>query len=80
MIGEANTALLLRDRQNEKVDPKGKVRAAGIARIVAERDVLQRAARALQAARDARLAVAHVRLGFGADFVDTPARALVCSA
>jgi len=64
------TALLLLDLQNEMVDPNGKIGAGGLARVVAERDVLRNASRALQAARSAALDIVHVRLGFRADYSD----------
>jgi nicotinamidase-related amidase len=64
------SALLLLDLQNEMVDPKGKVGAHGLAAIVEERGVLINAARALSAAREAGMAIVHVRLGFRPDYVD----------
>lgn len=64
------SALLLLDLQNEMVDPKGKVGAHGLAAIVEQRGVLVNARRCLEAARDARMAVVHVRLGFRADYAD----------
>ena len=64
------TALLLLDLQNEMVDPKGKVGGGGLAKVVAERNVLQNAAQALAAARDAGMDVVHVRLGFRPDYSD----------
>lgn len=64
------TALLLLDLQNEMVDPKGKVGAGGLAKVVAERGVLANARHALDAARAAQMDVVHVRLGFRADYAD----------
>jgi biuret amidohydrolase len=64
------TALLLLDLQNEMVDPKGKVGAGGLAKVVAERGVLANARHALDAARSAQMDVVHVRLGFRADYAD----------
>ncbi|WP_176598064.1 MULTISPECIES: cysteine hydrolase family protein [Sphingobium] len=64
------SALLLLDLQNEMVDPKGKVGAHGLAKIVEERGVLANARRCLDAARGAGMAVAHVRLGFRPDYAD----------
>lgn len=64
------SALLLLDLQNEMVDPKGKVGAHGLARVVEERGVLRNAARALEAARSSSVAVVHVRLGFRSDYAD----------
>ena len=64
------TALLLLDLQNEMVDLKGKVGGSGLAKVVAERNVLQNTAQALAAARDAGMDVVHVRLGFRPDYAD----------
>lgn len=64
------SALLLLDLQNEMVDPKGKVGAHGLAKIVEERGVLVNASRCLDAARSAGMAVVHVRLGFRPDYAD----------
>ena len=64
------SALLLLDLQNEMVDPKGKVGAHGLAKIVEDRGVLENAARCLDAARAAGMAVVHVRLGFRPDYAD----------
>jgi biuret amidohydrolase len=64
------TALLLLDLQNEMVDPKGKVGAGGLAKVVAERGVLANARHALDAARSAQMDVVHVRLGFRSDYAD----------
>ena len=66
----STSALLLLDLQNEMVDPKGKVGAHGLASIVAEAGVLDKAAGALAAARSCGMTVAHVRLGFRADYAD----------
>lgn len=64
------SALLLLDLQNEMVDPRGKVGAHGLARIVEERGVLANARRCLDAARSTGMAVVHVRLGFRPDYAD----------
>lgn len=64
------SALLLLDLQNEMVDPKGKVGAHGLARIVEERGVLDNARTCLDAARGAGMSVVHVRLGFRPDYAD----------
>ncbi len=64
------TALLLLDLQNEMVDPSGKIGAGGLAKVVADRGVLEHAAHALETARTAGLDVVHVRLGFRADYAD----------
>ena len=65
------TALLLLDLQNEMVDPAGKVGGGGLARIVADRRVLENAGIALAAARARGMVVGHVRLGFRADYADS---------
>jgi biuret amidohydrolase len=64
------SALLLLDLQNEMVDPKGKVGAHGLAKIVEDRGVLENARTCLDAARSAGMAVVHVRLGFRPDYAD----------
>ena len=64
------SALLLLDLQNEMVDPKGKVGAHGLAKIVEDRGVLENARHCLDAARAAGMAVVHVRLGFRPDYAD----------
>ncbi|MYZ46259.1 cysteine hydrolase [Propylenella binzhouense] len=64
------TALLLLDLQNEMVDPEGKIGGGGLAKVCAERNVVANAARALGAARERGLPVAHVRLGFRPDYAD----------
>jgi biuret amidohydrolase len=64
------SALLLLDLQNEMVDPKGKVGAHGLAKIVEDRGVLVNAKRCLDAARASGMAVVHVRLGFRPDYAD----------
>ncbi len=65
-----DTALLLLDLQNDVVDAKGKIGAGGLARAVEERGVLLKASHVLEAARAHGLTVAHVRLGFRADYAD----------
>ena len=65
------TALLLLDLQNEMVDPAGKIGGGGLAKIVADRKVLENAQTALEAARARGLVVGHVRLGFRADYADS---------
>lgn len=64
------SALLLLDLQNEMVHPDGKVGAHGLAKIVADRGVLENARRCLEAARSAGMDVVHVRLGFRPDYAD----------
>ena len=64
------TALLLLDLQNEMVDAKGKVGGGGLAKVDAERGVLNNARHALEAARSAKMDIVHVRLGFRPDYAD----------
>ena len=64
------TALLLLDLQNEMVDAKGKVGGGGLAKVVAERGLLNNARHALDAARSAKMDIVHVRLGFRPDYAD----------
>lgn len=64
------TALLLLDLQNEMVDSAGKVGGGGLAKIVQERGILTNAARLLAAARDRKIRVFHIRLGFRPDYAD----------
>ena len=67
---KTDTALLLLDLQNEMVDPKGFFGAMGMAKAVAEGNVIANARKALDAARKAGIAVVFVRLGFRADYSD----------
>jgi nicotinamidase-related amidase len=69
-MSEGLTALLLLDLQNEMVDPAGKIGASGLAAVVAERQVLQRAAKVLEGFRQRGAPIAHVRLGFRSDYSD----------
>lgn len=66
----SDTALLLLDLQNEMVDPAGKIGGGGLAKVVEERGVLAKAARALEAARSREIPVVFVRLGFRPDYSD----------
>lgn len=66
----SDTALLLLDLQNEMVDPKGYFGAMGMAKAVAEGNVLANARKTLDAARKAGIAVVFVRLAFRADYAD----------
>lgn len=68
--GRVDTALVLLDLQNEMVDPRGKIGAAGLARAVLERRVLDRVAAVLGACRSHGIPVVHVRLGFRPDYAD----------
>lgn len=70
-IDTAHTALLLMDLQNEMVDPKGFFGAMGMAKAVAERDVLGRARKVLEAARAKQMPVVFVRLAFRPDYSDS---------
>ncbi len=72
---DTDTALLLLDLQNEMVDPQGKIGAGGLAKVVAERDVLATASRVLEGFRQAGRPVAHVRVGFRSDYADTLSQA-----
>lgn len=65
-----NAALLLLDLQNEMVDVKGKIGGQGLAKVVEDRQVLNNASKALQAARNRGLPCVFVRLGFRADYAD----------
>lgn len=65
-----NMALLLLDLQNELVDPAGKIGASGLAAIVAERQVVERAQTMLQHFRNIDAPIVHVRLGFQPDYKD----------
>jgi len=64
------SALLLLDLQNEMVDPQGKIGAHGLAAAAAAGNVVENAAAALAAAREAGIDVIHVRLGFKPDYSD----------
>jgi nicotinamidase-related amidase len=63
-------ALLLLDLQNEMIDPQGKIGKGGLAAVIQERSVIENAACALEQARVRNVDVAHVRLGFRADYLD----------
>jgi len=64
------SALLLLDLQNEMVDPAGKIGSHGLATAAAANNVVENAAVALAAAREAGITVVHVRLGFKPDYSD----------
>ena len=64
------SALLLLDLQNEMVDPAGKIGSHGLATAAAANNVVENAATALAAARQAGITVVHVRLGFKPDYSD----------
>ena len=63
-------ALLLLDLQNEMVDPAGKIGAGGLAKVVDQRSVLSKAAAAIAHARNNKIPVVYVRLGFRPDYLD----------
>lgn len=69
-MSKNNAALLLLDLQNEMVDAKGKIGGGGLAKVVQDRQVLNNAQKALQAARNRGLPCVFVRLGFRADYAD----------
>lgn len=65
-----DTALLVMDLQNERVDRKGKVGASGLAKIVEEAKLLERVREVLDAFRERGWPVAHIGLAFRADYAD----------
>jgi nicotinamidase-related amidase len=65
-----DTALLLLDLQNEMVDPNGKIGGGGLAKVVDDRGILAKAAKALEVARSRGMPVVFVRLGFRPDYAD----------
>ena len=69
------TALLLLDLQNEMVSSDGAIGKNGLAKVVADRRVIENAASALKYARTSGHAVVHVRLGFRSDYADALSRA-----
>lgn len=64
------TALLVLDMQNELVDPKGKVGANGFAKVVAERNLIEKIRLVLDEMRKRQQPVVFVRVGFRADYLD----------
>lgn len=66
----AQRALLLMDLQNDIVHPDGKLGKGTMADEVARRGVLGNAKKALEAARAKGLPVAHVHVGYKADYSD----------
>lgn len=66
-------ALLVLDLLNEIVHPDGRYASHGYAREVAERDVLGRAATAIERARRAGIPVIYVVVGFSPDYAEWPA-------
>lgn len=65
-----DTALLVMDLQNERVDAKGKVGAGGLAKIVEETGLLERVREVLDAFRERDWPVVHIGLAFRADYAD----------
>jgi nicotinamidase-related amidase len=70
-------ALLVLDLLNEIVHPDGKYAVHGYAREVAERDVLGRAATAIDRARMSGVPVIYVVVGFSLDYAEWPPRSPV---
>lgn len=67
----ARSALLLLDLQNEMVDAQGYFGASGLAKAVAERNILATTRKVLEGARGAGMTVVFVRLGFRSDYSDS---------
>jgi nicotinamidase-related amidase len=65
-----DTALLVCDVQNDLVDPKGKVGAGGLAKIVADRNVLSNLKDVIAKARGKGWLVVYVGLGYREDYQD----------
>lgn len=66
----ADTALLVMDLQNERVDPKGKTGASGLAKIVADTHLLDHVREVLDVFRERKWPVAHIGLAFRPDYAD----------
>lgn len=69
-MNEPASALLLLDLQNEMIDPAGKIGAGGLAKVVAERKLLDHVQRIVAEARRRGMPVVYVRLGFRSDYAD----------
>jgi nicotinamidase-related amidase len=65
-----DTALLVCDVQNDLVDPKGKVGAGGLAKIVADRNLLSNLKVVIAKARGKGWPVVYVGLGYREDYQD----------
>ena len=65
-----DTALLVMDLQNERVDEKGKIGATGLARIVEESGLLSHTREVIEAFRTRGLPVVHIGLAFRPDYAD----------
>jgi biuret amidohydrolase len=66
----SDTALLVCDVQNDLVDPKGKVGAGGLAKIVADRNVLSNLKGVIAKARGKGWPIVYVGLGYREDYQD----------
>lgn len=66
----SDTALLVLDVQNDLVDPKGKVGAGGLAKIVADRNVLANLKGLIASFRGKGAHVAYAGLGYREDYLD----------
>lgn len=66
----SDAALLVLDVQNELVDPKGKVGAGGLAKIVAERNILGNIKSLIDRFRSKGLPVVYAGLGYREDYLD----------
>ena len=66
----SHTALLVCDVQNDLVDPKGKVGAGGLAKIVNDRKVLSNLKSVIAKARGKGWPVVYVGLGYREDYQD----------
>jgi biuret amidohydrolase len=66
----SDTALLVCDVQNDLVDPKGKVGAGGLAKIVADRNVLPNLKGVIAKARGKGWPIVYVGLGYREDYQD----------
>jgi len=70
----SKTALLVLDMQNELIDPKGKVGSEGFARVVQERQLIEKTRKVLDVMRAKGLPVAFVNVGFRSDYADAISR------
>jgi nicotinamidase-related amidase len=70
----SKTALLVLDVQNEFVDPRGKVGAGGFAKVIEQRQIIPKIAKAQVAFRAKGLPVVFVNVGYRADYADAISR------
>ena len=70
MTGASDTALLVLDVQNDLVDPKGKVGAGGLAKIIADRNVLTNLKGLIASFRGKGAHVVYAGLGYREDYLD----------